>query len=267
MSLPNQLPATIEDAMLLVSKLNEHYLWVDSLCIIQDDAETKYSNIKQMDSIYSHAVATIIALSGFDADAGLPGVRPGTRDPQKIECPQLRERIAGPDRHIIQRLDEAAEKDKVQHHFRLSSPHIGITRSESTDCRRFFESSDPEADLMPPEAPEANSIIQISSDMVAHPPSLKHLLAISPWNTRGWTLQERLLSRRCLYFSSEYVYFQCGEQTLSETGGNILTWADVKVVDDDANAFEVEKAQVTNPLLHFRKPLQMQTVSEQAESR
>ena len=33
-------------------------------------------------------------------------------------------------------------------------------------------------------------------------------------------MQERLLSRRCIYFSPEAVYFQCGQKTLSEGGVN-----------------------------------------------
>ncbi|KAF5493829.1 hypothetical protein CGCF413_v010411 [Colletotrichum fructicola] len=37
---------------------------------------------------------------------------------------------------------------------------------------------------------------------------------------RGWIMQERLLSRRCIYFSPEAVYFQCGKSTLAEGGVN-----------------------------------------------
>lgn len=263
MSLPRQLPATIEDAMLLVRSLNEYYLWVDSLCIIQDNSETKHSDIQKMDSIYSHAVATIVALNGFNADAGLPGVRPGTRHPQRIECPQLHERIAGPEPNTIQRLDKLAEEDKEKHETYLSCRNIATALTEVTDMMRHMIDSDPNADLMPPET----NPIHVSSGMVAHPPSLRHMLSMSPWNTRGWTLQERLLSRRCLYFSSEYIYFQCGEQTLSETGGNILTWADVQTAYGSPNAAEVSKAQETNPLLHFRKPSPVQTVSHETEDR
>lgn len=31
----------------------------------------------------------------------------------------------------------------------------------------------------------------------------------SKWNTRGWTYQELLLSRRCLFFTNTQMYFQC----------------------------------------------------------
>lgn len=39
----------------------------------------------RMNVIYSCAFATVVALHGADADAGLPGMRPGTRSPQQVE--------------------------------------------------------------------------------------------------------------------------------------------------------------------------------------
>ena len=38
----------------------------------------------------------------------------------------------------------------------------------------------------------------------------------SKWNTRAWTFQERLLSRRCLLFTKGRVYFQCRWSAASE---------------------------------------------------
>jgi len=72
-------PVTIQDAIILTRHLGERHLWVDALCIIQDDDDIKANEIANMDAIYNHALLTIIAGSGVDANAGLPGVRPGTR--------------------------------------------------------------------------------------------------------------------------------------------------------------------------------------------
>lgn len=74
-----QIPWTIRDAICLTRRLGERYLWVDALCIIQDDGENKSDAIANMDAVYNHALVTIVASSGTDANAGLPGVRPGTR--------------------------------------------------------------------------------------------------------------------------------------------------------------------------------------------
>src|SRR5271170_1038581 len=49
----SRVPQLIQDAMLLVLKLGERYLWVDTLCIVQDDFQHKWSQISQMDTIYS----------------------------------------------------------------------------------------------------------------------------------------------------------------------------------------------------------------------
>ena len=66
-------PRTIQDAIDLTRALGFQYLWVDALCIVQDEAETKDLLISNMDSVYGHAVLTIVAASGLNADAGLRG--------------------------------------------------------------------------------------------------------------------------------------------------------------------------------------------------
>jgi hypothetical protein len=75
----NSLPSTIKDAMFLVERLGERYLWVDALCISQDDEDVKQTLMSQMHLIYLNALMTIVAAAGSDANAGLPGLRPNTR--------------------------------------------------------------------------------------------------------------------------------------------------------------------------------------------
>jgi hypothetical protein len=62
---------TILDAMDAVEALEESYLWVDSLCIVQDDASVKHDQISKMHIIYGQAALTLIAMSGEHANAGL----------------------------------------------------------------------------------------------------------------------------------------------------------------------------------------------------
>lgn len=73
------VPRTIFDAIDLVSKMDEKYLWVDALCLIQDDEEDMKAGIQIMDSIYQGSFLTIIAASGADANSGLPGLCSGSR--------------------------------------------------------------------------------------------------------------------------------------------------------------------------------------------
>ncbi|KAH7310914.1 heterokaryon incompatibility protein-domain-containing protein [Stachybotrys elegans] len=67
------LPLTVRDTFHLARALNVPYVWVDRLCIIQDDALSKHENIKRMASVYARAYFTVIATDG-DANWGLRGI-------------------------------------------------------------------------------------------------------------------------------------------------------------------------------------------------
>ncbi|KAF4634641.1 hypothetical protein G7Y89_g3469 [Cudoniella acicularis] len=67
------LPHTITDAIHVTRSLGISYLWVDALCIVQDDKAHKHRQISQMGHIYSQALWTIAAISGSHSNAGLPG--------------------------------------------------------------------------------------------------------------------------------------------------------------------------------------------------
>ena len=72
--LQHMIPRTVCDAMTLVRLLGERYVWIDSLCIVQDDPEERHSLIANMDAVYGNAVLTVNAADGRDADAGLSGL-------------------------------------------------------------------------------------------------------------------------------------------------------------------------------------------------
>ena len=79
------LPRTIRDAMEVCWKIGCRYLWVDALCIVQDDPSDVKEQIALMGDIYSGALLTIIAAWGDNAEAGLPGVSADTtRKPQHV---------------------------------------------------------------------------------------------------------------------------------------------------------------------------------------
>jgi hypothetical protein len=48
-------------------------LWVDSLCIVQNTVD-KHDQVQQIDRIYQEAMLCVVAATGGNANAGLPGI-------------------------------------------------------------------------------------------------------------------------------------------------------------------------------------------------
>lgn len=53
------LPKTFRDAMFVVRKMKYHYIWIDSLCIVQDDPEDFVRECSMMGRIYANSLCTI----------------------------------------------------------------------------------------------------------------------------------------------------------------------------------------------------------------
>lgn len=58
---PTQLGKTLQDAIETTLRLGFRYVWIDALCIVQDDNEGKIAEIMNMSTIYKNATATIMA--------------------------------------------------------------------------------------------------------------------------------------------------------------------------------------------------------------
>ncbi|PPQ93699.1 hypothetical protein CVT25_001740, partial [Psilocybe cyanescens] len=142
--LKDKLPKTVQDAIDLVRLIGERYLWVDSLCLIQDHDDDMLDGIAHMDIIYQCAVFTIIAGHGVDANAGLPGLHPESRE----VCQQIVEVLPG----------------------------VQMTATTG-----------------------------VYNDMSA-----------GTHTTRGWTLQELVLSHRAIIFTENRIYFRCRTNCMSE---------------------------------------------------
>ena len=69
------LSKTIADAICLCQDIGVRYLWVDALCIVQDDeTSAKMKQINNLHHVFLNAAVTIVAAFGDNADAGLPRV-------------------------------------------------------------------------------------------------------------------------------------------------------------------------------------------------
>ena len=79
-----EVPRTVRDAIKLTRLIGERFLWVDALCIIQNDDADRNQQIMKMGDVYQQSTLTIIACCGNDASYGLPGLEPGTRKVHQV---------------------------------------------------------------------------------------------------------------------------------------------------------------------------------------
>jgi len=67
----DKLPQTFRDAIIIVRAIGLRYLWIDSLCIIQDSLEDWHFESSRMAEVYTDAYITIAADLADHSDAGL----------------------------------------------------------------------------------------------------------------------------------------------------------------------------------------------------
>lgn len=153
----DELPLTLQHAVQAARKLGIPYLWMDSICIIQDQLDWE-QECPKMATVYGSSLVTLAAECAADATAGFLGLR-NTEDPNTfLSCLlQFRGLDGSPTGQV-----------------RVTYPRLRHAREYAT--------SDP----------------------------------FSVLRTRGWTLQERILSPRILHFGSRHMYWECRKHTCFE---------------------------------------------------
>jgi hypothetical protein len=64
------MPKTVRDSLLIAFKLNIRYIWIDALCIVQDDSDDWAIESAKMAGIYQGSILTIAASSSSSASQG-----------------------------------------------------------------------------------------------------------------------------------------------------------------------------------------------------
>ena len=64
------LSLTFKDAVRITRDLGQRYLWIDSLCIVQDDEQDWVKEASKMPNIYGAAMLTLAALKSADGSFG-----------------------------------------------------------------------------------------------------------------------------------------------------------------------------------------------------
>ncbi|KAK5122311.1 hypothetical protein LTR85_004222 [Meristemomyces frigidus] len=75
------MPVAIQNAIALAQHLKFKYIWIDSLCIIQDNKDSWKINARLMDVVYGNADLTICAADGDGADVGLEALYVASDEP------------------------------------------------------------------------------------------------------------------------------------------------------------------------------------------
>ncbi|KAH7193931.1 heterokaryon incompatibility protein-domain-containing protein [Fusarium flagelliforme] len=158
------LPLLYQDTIRVAWRLNIEYVWIDSLCIIQNSPDDWAREAGRMQHVYGNSWLTIAATSNPDCCSGI------------LDKPCDEETHAG----------FASFKDCIE--------WSGVTRKNET-FRWLAVPTD----------------INTCEDD-------KHEKGACRWPllTRGWVLQERLLSPRVLYFTAANLLWSCKEGTRIE---------------------------------------------------
>ena len=143
-----ELPANFRDAIEVTRQLGIRYLWIDSLCIMQDSRPDWETESKRMGAYYQNAHVTVCAAASHRSTEGFLRSSKLPRQSRKQASLKLR-----PD-------------------------------SKPDDVVKFSFADEDEEDLL-------------------------KLFLHGPLCSRGWTLQEFLLSPRILHYGREQIYWQC----------------------------------------------------------
>lgn len=136
----NKLPQRVRDAMLFTHALGIKFLWIDALCIIQDDHDDWEREFSFMAGIYEHSYLNIAATScsGVSGSDGLFNPRwvpaisaPGRRDTMEMQdAPRHRNRVESFEAGRFQVPCEYPQLNidiKIMVRFSLSRAHKDIT--------------------------------------------------------------------------------------------------------------------------------------------
>ncbi|KAG5794601.1 hypothetical protein H9Q69_006363 [Fusarium xylarioides] len=101
-SLPNDLPQTFEDALKVARALEIPYIWIDSLCIVQDSPEDWKHEASLMAQVYANAHVTIFADAAPDSTSGFLSP-PSRKAPKRFVVPCRNDQSSSGVVHIRER--------------------------------------------------------------------------------------------------------------------------------------------------------------------
>jgi hypothetical protein len=211
------LPKTIADAISICKRLEIPYLWVDALCIVQDDEADRDREIAKMSEIYAKCYLTIAAVSGAGAGDGMLA----TRDERYAI------KYASGEATSLGGYIRANAAPMIDAPYRQYPPEIlamwpvaqlNVLRQEEFISLMFYQ------EWLPTSLKDKPVNRQIGGFGRYFDP-----FAGEPITKRGWTLQERILSPRVLHYSKEQMYWECRHGLQAEDGSDFTTYKQVTI--------------------------------------
>lgn len=202
----HDLPRTFADAVTICRRLGVRYLWIDSLCIIQDSREDWEREAARMADVYANSYLTIAASSSPDSRGGCfpswaersqtPYLSPETRS---IGMPFIGN--AAPVRNT------AGNQRSTS--WLAARQYVYINSSWEGQSSRLII----HGEWIPSSTRRAPRRFYVGGFGRRLDPVQDETL-----NSRGWTLQERLLSPRTIHYSADQMYWECERDFLGEDG-------------------------------------------------
>jgi hypothetical protein len=184
-----ELPKTFQDAIKLAKSLNVHHLWIDSICIVQDDPEDWLSQSKQMGSIYEMSHCTLAAIDAR--------INPGHDEGLFLDRDMLPIKVSLESTYH-HKYDEVVN-DPQQHglvSYKLRGQLVNTQEVSTSEWEKSMY-------RLVPEFATFNQSVEVSE-----------------WNNRAWIFQERMLSSRIIFFTKEQLFWECAECAVAEHGGD-----------------------------------------------
>ncbi|TGO83824.1 hypothetical protein BPOR_0588g00050 [Botrytis porri] len=98
-----RLPKTFVEAVFIARKFSTPYIWIDSLCIIQDSEDDWQTESVSMENVYGNSSLNIMATASKNSHEGLSR----SRDPKVLElCPAVQSKWEGAQNDLFYLIDE-----------------------------------------------------------------------------------------------------------------------------------------------------------------
>ncbi|KAH6708824.1 heterokaryon incompatibility protein-domain-containing protein [Leptodontidium sp. MPI-SDFR-AT-0119] len=176
------LPTTFQHAMDFACRLGVRYIWIDSLCILQDSEKDWLYQSARMDQVYNNSLCNISATA---ASSGSEGIY--------------------------------ADRDSKQYWVDTVVLNTGKFQEQATNRSQALVKPARQANgnvkskLIPARSSEVPTYTILNLEL------WEATVDQGPVNKRGWVLQERLIAPRVLHFCHDQIAWECWEKGALES--------------------------------------------------